>query len=91
MGFEDESEILLLIPNVDATVGTSGIANAILIKGSSIEFSLSVFLSKSTVFEKLFACIGGVPELNRSCCFSNEFKIIGFLGPLDVENGIGTS
>ena len=32
MGFQNKTEILLLIPNVDSTVGTSRIADTILIK-----------------------------------------------------------
>ena len=76
---------------MDTTIGTSRIANTILIKCSGVEFSLGVLLTKCTIFEKFLACICWVPELNRSSCHSDKFQIIGFLGPLNVGNGVSTS
>jgi len=75
---------------VDTAIGTTRVANTILIKGSAVEFGLSVLLSKCTIFEKFLARISWVPELNRSSCHRAEFQIIWFLGPLNIENGIGT-
>ena len=48
-------------------------------------------MSECTIFEEFLACIGWVPELNRSGCDGHEFEIVGLLGPLDVEDCISTS
>lgn len=90
MSLEYKTKILLLIPNVDTTVSTTGVADTILIEGCAVESSLCVLLSEGTILEKFLACICWVPELNRSCSNSDEFKIIWFLGPLDVHDGVST-
>lgn len=64
MGLENKTKVLLLVPNVDATVGTSRIADTILIECSAVEFSLGVFLSECTIFVQLLGSVGWVPELN---------------------------
>jgi len=91
MGFENKTKVLLLVPNVDATVGTSRVADTILIKCSAVEFSLGVLLSKCTIFVQFLRSISWVPELNRSRGNSNKLEIIWFLGPLNVEDGVSTS
>jgi len=48
-------------------------------------------LSESTIFKEFLAGISRVPELDRSTSNSYEFKIIWFLGPLDIEDGIRSS
>jgi len=35
MGFENQTEILLLIPNMDSSIGTTRVANTILIKSGA--------------------------------------------------------
>lgn len=91
MCLENETKILLLIPNMDTTICTTRVADTILVKWSAIELRLSVFLSKSTILEQFFTSIGWVPELNRSCRHSNKFQVIWFLGPLDIMDGVSTS
>jgi len=90
MSFQNKTEILLLIPNVDSTVGTSRVADTILVKWGTVELSLGVLLTESTILEKLLGSISWVPELDGSCGDSNEFQIIWFLGPLDVEDRISS-
>lgn len=89
MGLEDETEVLLLIPNVNTTIGTTGVADTILIERSAVESSLGIFLSEGTILEKFLACIGWVPELNRSRGDGDELEIIWLFGPLDVHDGVG--
>ena len=66
VSLNDKAEILLLVPNMDTTISTTGVTDTILVKGSTVESSLSVLLSECTILEKLLASISWVPELKRS-------------------------
>ena len=66
MSFQDEAEILLLVPDMDATVGTTRVADTILIERGAGELCLSELGAKSTVLEKLLGSISWVPELKGS-------------------------
>jgi len=88
MGFQNETEVLLLVPNMDSTVGTTGVADTIFVESGAGELGLGEFRSKSTVLEELLAGVGWVPELEGSRGNSDKFEVIWLLGPLDVVNGI---
>ena len=79
MSFEDETEFASLVPAMNGTVSTTGVSKTIFIKSTTVELSLWVFLTKSTVLEKFLRGISWVPELKRSGCNSYESKIILFL------------
>jgi len=51
MSLQNETKVLLLIPNVDTTVGTTRVADTIFIKRGTVELGLGVFLSESTILE----------------------------------------
>jgi len=75
---------------MNATIGSSRIANAILIEDSAGKFSLLELRSKRTILEKLFACVSWVPELQGSAGYSNKLQIIWLFRPLYVVDGIRT-
>jgi len=51
MSFQYETEILLLIPNMDTTVGTTRVTDTILVESSAGELSLGELGSESSVLE----------------------------------------
>lgn len=79
MGLQDESKILLLIPNVDTSVGTTGVANTILVESGAGELSLGELGSEGSVLEELLAGISWVPELERSGGDSHELEVVWLL------------
>mmetsp|Transcript_19392 Transcript_19392/g.29768 ORF Transcript_19392/g.29768 Transcript_19392/m.29768 type:complete len:355 (-) Transcript_19392:470-1534(-) len=90
MSLQNEAELLLLIPNMDATVSTTRVADTILVEHSAVELGLGELGAEGTVLEKLLAGVGGVPELEGAGGDGDEFEVVCLLGPLNVENGVGT-
>lgn len=72
MTFENKTQISLLIPNVDTTIGSTCVANSILIERSTLELCLLEFLSKDSIFEKFLTSISWIPKLNRASCDSRK-------------------
>ena len=91
VSLQDETKILLLVPNVDTTVGSTRVADTIFVEDSAWKLGLLELGSKSTVLEQLLACISWVPELHWACCHGTKFEIIWFLWPLDIVDRIWTS
>lgn len=91
MCLDNELEISLLVPNMEATIGTTRVANTIFIKNSGIHLGLLELGSKGTILEQFLTAVSWVPELERSGSHSHEFQIVGFSRPLDVVDGVGTS
>ena len=88
MSFKDETKLLLLIPDMHATVGSCGVADTILIEGSAVKLGLGELGSEGSVLEQFLAGVGWVPELDRSRGDSDKFQIVWLLGPLDVVDGV---
>lgn len=63
MGFQDDSQLASLIPAVHSSVGTSTIAETLLVEGSAQELGLTVLLSEGSILEQLLRSIGRMPEL----------------------------
>ena len=76
---------------MDTTIGSTGIADTILIKSCRVKLGLLELCTEGTVSEQLFARISWVPELKRSRCDCNKFEIIWLQGPLNLINGIRSS
>ena len=89
--FDNKLKFLFLIPKMDTTIGSTGIANTIFIKGCRVKLSLLELCTKGTVSEQLFARVSWVPELKRSRRDCNKFEIIWLQGPLNLINGIRSS
>lgn len=51
MCFQNESEVLLLVPDVNATVGASRVTDTVFIKCSTVEFGLIEFRPKCSILE----------------------------------------
>ena len=66
MCLKNKTEILLLVPNVDTSIGSTRVADTMFVKGGTVELGLSEFRSESSVLEQFLASISWVPELNRS-------------------------
>ena len=66
MGLENKTKILLLVPDVDASIGTTRVADTILIERGTGELGLLELGAEGTVLEELLACISWVPELKGS-------------------------
>ena len=91
VSFQNKTKILLLIPNMNSSIGASWVANTIFINHSAWKLGLLEFSSKCSILKKLFACISWIPKLDRSGWDCYESKIIWFSWPLDIENSIVTS
>ena len=89
MGLNDELEITLLVPNVDATVGSTRVADAVFVKNGGVHLGLLEFGSKGTILEQLLAAVSRIPKLERPRSHSDKFEIICFSGPLNIVDGIG--
>jgi hypothetical protein len=63
MSFQDKTKILLLIPDMNTTIGTTRVANTIFIESGACKLGLLELLSESSVLEQFLACISRVPEL----------------------------
>ena len=89
--FDNKLKFLFLIPKMDTTIGSTGIADSILIKGCRVKLSLLELCTEGTVSEQLFARVSWVPELKRSRSDRNKFEISRLLGPLNLINRIRSS
>ena len=90
MAFQNQTKISFLIPDMNAAIGAASVANTIFVEGGTNEFRLLELLSKYSIFEKLFARVSWVPELNRTGCDGHKSQIILLFRPLNIGHCICT-
>lgn len=63
MSFDDKLEILLLIPKMDTAIGSTRVADTILVESGRVKLCLLELSTEGTISEQLLASIRWIPEL----------------------------